>query len=746
MAVETLYATSHLSGTVTTPANALGAPDATWTTDTGATNWTSRFAMGDPTGSLANGTHTITVRARKISGQTGTPVINSIALYENGTSFATITSGSTNITTTSQDVAPTFDSSILAGRDLTNIEVEIVTTSAGGSPGARTPVQIDSITWSGDFTALNIISGVESVAISVADTSSVVITNQVSATDTAAITVSDSNTNNVITTTTAVIVNGDVEYTGASNQIVFGWNSTSSIDRGLGQGRSGTSAIRLRRSNINFPVNSVAYSNYFPVTVGNSYTANAWIMSEATVGVNLVWYDSSKTQVGTTAHAGTSSANVFTFVTMTATAPAGAVYAQVAPVGNNITGGAFSYIDDVTLSEEVTKSASDSADITITEARTPTILLTATDTAAISVAESRTQASTFSSTDSAAVTIAETTAQFLTIPATDTAAISVADQNTGITGQSTPVVGAESTAITVTETSSVLVTVSTTDTAAITIADTSAPFKQFGSTDGAAISVADVSVTALSVSATDTTAVSVAETTAGTNTVTATEFTAISVSDVSSVNSGTSPVGSESTSITITETTALFKTIPTTDTTAITVADASATSLTPSATDTTAISVADASAVANALSTTDTTAITIAETTAVFKQISATDTAAITIADATTGKNITTTDTTAITISDVSAVTKQIPTTDGAAISVSEVVVITTFLTLSVNDTAAISVSETTSKAVTAPAVTWEDVEVTSASPPQISVTDRQYAVTVTQAASDSITVTEVYA
>lgn len=135
-------------GNVAGASAATGAADNTWTQTTGNTNWTHRWGMSNPpTGELANGTQTITVRAKKEAGQTGTPTA-SVVLYENGTSISTIVA-TTNITSgTGQDLVGTFDPT---GRNLDNIEIEVVVISAGGSPGVRTSVQVDSITWTGDF-------------------------------------------------------------------------------------------------------------------------------------------------------------------------------------------------------------------------------------------------------------------------------------------------------------------------------------------------------------------------------------------------------------------------------------------------------------------------------------------------------------------------------------------------------------------------------------------------------------------
>ena len=42
MGTVNLYFNSHITGNVSEPNNALDAPDGTFTTDTGSTNWTSR--------------------------------------------------------------------------------------------------------------------------------------------------------------------------------------------------------------------------------------------------------------------------------------------------------------------------------------------------------------------------------------------------------------------------------------------------------------------------------------------------------------------------------------------------------------------------------------------------------------------------------------------------------------------------------------------------------------------------------
>lgn len=155
MPTETLYATSLTAGAVSSSGNALGAPNGTWTTDTGNTNWTARFAMGNPVGNPATGTHTISIQTRKEPGQSGTPVLSAINLYSGTFLLGQINGNSYNITsTTGTPISATFDAStLLSGISLASIEVEVVTVGAGGSPSVRASVQIDSITWTGNFDA-----------------------------------------------------------------------------------------------------------------------------------------------------------------------------------------------------------------------------------------------------------------------------------------------------------------------------------------------------------------------------------------------------------------------------------------------------------------------------------------------------------------------------------------------------------------------------------------------------------------
>jgi hypothetical protein len=143
MPSQLLYATAHSAGNVSTPANALGAPDDVWTTDTLNASWTSRFAMGDPSTVTPSGTQPVLVTARINSSGGGTPQITEINLFSTSTLVRNLLASPVNVTAT-HSLEVTFDASEVA--NLNNVEIQIVTTGAG-SGGSRRCVQLDAITW-----------------------------------------------------------------------------------------------------------------------------------------------------------------------------------------------------------------------------------------------------------------------------------------------------------------------------------------------------------------------------------------------------------------------------------------------------------------------------------------------------------------------------------------------------------------------------------------------------------------------
>lgn len=152
MATETLYATSHITGTFSNPNNAVGSETLNWAGDLNLnTNYTSRWAIGDPVNPLTSGftTHTVTVQARK-GTNTGTPTIQ-LNLYENGTLVKALTAAVNVTSLTGQLISGTFSTSEITNRN--NIEVEVVQVSAGGSPTARNSAQINYIQLDADTTS-----------------------------------------------------------------------------------------------------------------------------------------------------------------------------------------------------------------------------------------------------------------------------------------------------------------------------------------------------------------------------------------------------------------------------------------------------------------------------------------------------------------------------------------------------------------------------------------------------------------
>jgi len=137
----TYYATSSVSGNVSTPANALSAPDGTYTTDTGKVNWTHRWQIAGSPSATPSGTQTLTIRARKDAAAGGAPTVDSVTIYYGGASHHADSTGWTP-SDTGTDIGVSF--SAPAGN---TIDVEIATTGNGGGPNERS-IQVDGMTWS----------------------------------------------------------------------------------------------------------------------------------------------------------------------------------------------------------------------------------------------------------------------------------------------------------------------------------------------------------------------------------------------------------------------------------------------------------------------------------------------------------------------------------------------------------------------------------------------------------------------
>jgi hypothetical protein len=147
MTTSNLYFVSHVTGNVTTPNNALGAPDGVWTADGNLNNsWTSRWRLDTVADNEAVGTQTILLRVRKGSN-TNNPTITSVTLWQNGTQIATISSGTITVTSTAGvDQSFTFNGSVLNGT-MTDVDIQVAVAGQGGSGTARNSVEIDSCTW-----------------------------------------------------------------------------------------------------------------------------------------------------------------------------------------------------------------------------------------------------------------------------------------------------------------------------------------------------------------------------------------------------------------------------------------------------------------------------------------------------------------------------------------------------------------------------------------------------------------------
>lgn len=146
--MTTVYLTGSVSGGAATPANAVGAPDGTFTTNTGDTSWTHRWGLGEPdlTGKELDGQQTLTLRVRRSGTGNGACEVTRVTLIQ-GSSSTDIFTGShvpPQNNSAGDDLVVNFDASVLDGGE--GIDVEVATTGAGGGPNQNS-IQLDAASW-----------------------------------------------------------------------------------------------------------------------------------------------------------------------------------------------------------------------------------------------------------------------------------------------------------------------------------------------------------------------------------------------------------------------------------------------------------------------------------------------------------------------------------------------------------------------------------------------------------------------
>jgi hypothetical protein len=105
-----------------------------------------RVGFPSPSGNLtAAATQTITLIARQFDeGQTGTPSAQ-IEVWETGGGAAIASSADTNVNTGDNTITVTFTDADTVDDTGASLEVRIIGTKSGGSPGARNAVNIDQV-------------------------------------------------------------------------------------------------------------------------------------------------------------------------------------------------------------------------------------------------------------------------------------------------------------------------------------------------------------------------------------------------------------------------------------------------------------------------------------------------------------------------------------------------------------------------------------------------------------------------
>lgn len=141
---ETVYFGSSITGGVSSPNNALGAPDGVFTTDTGNTDWTHEWEFESMGGDFdLIGTQSVSMVFRKDSSGGGNPTVTGAYVRKNGSTIGANRIASTDITSpASQIITFDFNENISSA----GLALQITTSGTGGPPADRRAVQLDGVT------------------------------------------------------------------------------------------------------------------------------------------------------------------------------------------------------------------------------------------------------------------------------------------------------------------------------------------------------------------------------------------------------------------------------------------------------------------------------------------------------------------------------------------------------------------------------------------------------------------------
>ena len=107
-----------------------------------------------PSGDLTTGAglQTFRARVRKNAGGGVNPSVR-LEVYENGSPVGTVSGNTTVTSTTGVDITFTWDASVLALQDGSNVEIGIAQQSGGqgGNPNNRRWIEVDTADWTADY-------------------------------------------------------------------------------------------------------------------------------------------------------------------------------------------------------------------------------------------------------------------------------------------------------------------------------------------------------------------------------------------------------------------------------------------------------------------------------------------------------------------------------------------------------------------------------------------------------------------
>lgn len=734
-------------------------PDTAWFTGTVNTSPFAEIQFAEPVGTLISNQEFRLLFRKNGGSSTCTATVE---VRNNGSVVATPVSGVSITSTTGQIVSFTVDASLFTSNGM-NVSLYITTVGGGGSPGARSVVELGALEWNATVVDVIAKTGSDTSSISIADTSSTLKIDNIFGSDTGSLAISETSQITIPPfTTQRFYLSNSLSATGPKALSSTGATHTYTGNDQWGGGGSGTvdywclgdpnaTLQQAPHSTSGLPTTIYAWlddvtdftnkriqsnitgtysfdTSYFFGSGSVRLTIRAWVYN-----TTLQTY----TQIGSTFTSNTMATNdgglqnyiaAFTIPVVTPVDFAAddkfAIEFVAGEPSSNALGTVWNgvmYNDtfvDVDLYSQSTAdpiSGSDTSSVAVSETSQLAITddINVSDTGSLAVAESVDTFSDGTTSDTASLAVSETSSLLIddTKSTTDSSSITITD--VGDIAVDQPV--SDSGNLSVTESASVLVLadIVANDTASLSVSEVAQQDVTLQSDDAVTLAATDDSASFRTIEAADSASLSISETSDTFFDAPGSDTGALIITETSDiVIGGDFPIsGTETAQLAVAEQVDVLVDITATDTSGLVISETSdivGTIVDQTATDTGSLAVTESSSLImnDGRNGTDSASLTVTEQAELFKDIAASDTLSLSLNDASVQDiAVLSTEAASLAIDESIQSDLFIDTTDSGSLTITEEFDV--FVIIDVGETGMVSVSETSGvvQDVIAPAV-----------------------------------------